>query len=661
MKLFKIQVKEEKPVPTINKTPYKELGIEVLSELLKEENYYIMKEYEKENGKMLRIGVEVEGAAHVEIKGAWGERVLLKESTIKQSIWYENSSVWIEDGFETTKESVFGLNSCGEWSINSYGKQGELLNSEKVRVIPSLLTLKQYNLMQLEVKKIFEELTYQPNEPDERTIIRELNLSLYPLSQLEPLLAEWKEYIHQIEENPTEILLLERSKKKRMHIKKWDSDSILESKLFPYREKLSERTYQKKSNIIEHRIIKYMLERMKERIKQEQETEKSAFDNLVKVGINLQNLNLINEIPNDLAVEKINKRKEQIENDIKLLEARRLVWNDVLARIKECLNLSLFNVQEEEPDWTHIFVSHPIYRSVFETYEEMINLAPILTSQERDFEKAMVSSPHLYEVWILFQLIRHLQKVQFTDRNIASSMMAHFDKYGTLSGWRKSLNSPNGAVGIYYEKECQLENGRKAKPDYMLLFKNSDFSWDAHILDAKYKPYTSMDDKTLMQDIEHSGRRYLTIADKSIEIKSAALVHIDKDTENWNVDYNRNYSISHLSAIPEGIENIATYVKRILHFFNKQITTCPTCGETAERINQEYKNTYICHHCNEVWVENTCKRAYHPRPQVLPKLLKYPSGNYNIQVDNQWNVYCPVCSREANGDQIQQDVFGRRY
>lgn len=658
MKFFKIYVKEEKTIPTIIKTSRKELELEVIAELPKEEGYYIMKEYEKEHGKALRIGIEAEYASRVEIKGAWGESILLRKSDINPNFWYEPSSIWIEDGFETTKESIFGLNACGEWSVNSYGQNGELLSFEKVKIIPSLLTLKQYNLMQLEVKKLFEELTYQPNEPDTRTIIRELNLSLYPLLKLERFLEEWKEWIYQIEENPTEVLLLERSKKKRVQIKKWDSHTILESKLFPYREKLSERIYRKNHHVIEHKMIKYMLERLKERVNQELKTERSAFENLVTVKNNLQRLNLINEVSDVSVIEKIKKRKDQIENDIKLLEVRRFKWDNILAVVEGCLNFSLFDVQEEEPDWSHIFVSHPIYRSVFETYEEIISLAPILTTQERDFEKAMVSSPHLYEVWILFQLIHQLQKVQFTNRNIASSMIEHFNEHGTLSGWKKSLSSSNGVVGIYYEKECRLQNGRKARPDYMLLFRNSKNLWDAHIIDAKYKPYTSMENRILENDMQNSARRYLTIEDGNVEIKSATLVHIDRRIGNWNVDYNRKYSLSHFSAAPEEIENISTYIKRTLHFFNKQVRTCPTCGEWAEKDDEKFKSTYICHSCNEVWVENTCKREYHPFPQTLPKLLKYPSGNYNIQVGNLWNVYCPVCSREVNGGKIQQNLRG---
>ncbi|QDY45786.1 hypothetical protein FK545_11225 [Planococcus glaciei] len=218
-------------------------------------------------------------------------------------------------------------------------------------------------------------------------------------------------------------------------------------------------------------MIKYMLERIKERVEQEKKTEASANENLLRIKLNLENLNLDIEKNNEEVTEKIVKRKQQIENDIQLLEIRKLSWNTIFSTVRNYLDLSLFNVQEEEPEWTHLFVSHPVYRSIFEVYEQITSLSPSLTSQERDFEKAMVSSPHLYEVWILFQLIRQLQKVQFNSKDIVNSMIEHFKVAGTLSGWRKIFKSSNGLAGIYYEKEFQLENGRNAKPDYTLIFK----------------------------------------------------------------------------------------------------------------------------------------------------------------------------------------------
>ncbi|QDY45785.1 hypothetical protein FK545_11220 [Planococcus glaciei] len=164
--------------------------------------------------KIFRIGVQAENTARVEVKGAWGESVLLYQSKYMKDYWYDKSSIWIENGFEEKKESIFGINSCGEWTVTTFGEQGEILEMEKVKIIPKLLTIEQYELMKLEVKKIFEELTYQPEEPDKRTVVKELNLSLYPIAELNMLLIEWKEWISQVEENPAEILLKARVKKK---------------------------------------------------------------------------------------------------------------------------------------------------------------------------------------------------------------------------------------------------------------------------------------------------------------------------------------------------------------------------------------------------------------------------------------------------------------
>ncbi|OLN22570.1 hypothetical protein BTO30_08765 [Domibacillus antri] len=269
----------------------------------------------------------------------------------------------------------------------------------------------------------------------------------------------------------------------------------------------------------------------------------------------------------------------------------------------------------------------------------------------------MVSSPHLYEVWILFQLIHQLKKAQFTCENITGSMIAHFEKERTLSGWSGKFKSSKGAAGLYYEKEIDLENGRKVKPDFIFLFKNSNQNWDAHVLDAKYKPYTNINENVLQNDLEHSARRYLEIKHEKITVKSAALVHIDEKTNNWNVDANHLYKISQFPTLPGLTDHLATYMKRIFHHFNNWLSMCPKCGGDAECILGNYKVTYICDRCENVWVKNQCRGDFHPN-STTPRLLKYPSGNYNIQVGNQWNVYCPVCFRDVNGNRIRQNLYG---
>lgn len=659
MKIYKIYVQERKCLSALGELRYEEEVLQVFGELERDRETLVIQEYSREQKKLLRIGVYSEGAAQVVAKDSWGREIALSLSTTKPNIWYEATKGWLVNGYEERQESTFGSNACGEWKVIAYGRSGNILASDRVRIIPALLTLEQYRIMQMEVKKLFQELSYQPAEKDERAVIGELKVPLFPLEKFRGLLEDWKEWLRQIELTPAEILHVSREKKRRQLIKKWDAKAILEAVRFPHREKISVKTSIKEIDITEHQMIRWMLERVRERIEQERATEKSALLQLTEVRNGLEYINASQE-RNQKVMETLNKRKEQVQRDLKLLTDRVGVWEEAEVSVNGYLNSLLFDTREQEPEWTHLFTSHPLYRSVYEGYESIVELAPVLTPKQRDFEKAMINSPHLYEVWILLQLIYHLDKVKFTCFGVIDSLLNYFVENNTLSGWSGKFTSCEDTVGLYYEREFTLANGSKVKPDYILLFqKGKQGKWDAHSLDAKYKPYTLLDHGVLHKDIDRSGRRYLKIENNKIDMKSAALVHLDQEAGNWNIDPARIYSLSHFHVVPGQTEGLQIYLKRILHYFSGRVELCPSCGESVPCMDQNYKRTFICEHCNEVWVDNTCAHKNRLHPQFNVRLLKYPSGNFNVQVGNQWNVYCPVCSKDVNGQVIQKDLFGR--
>ncbi|OLN22568.1 hypothetical protein BTO30_08755 [Domibacillus antri] len=195
MRLFYIYVKEEKPVLSTGRKKCKEIAIEVFEELPKDGSFYVMQEYERLKGKTMRIGVKAEGAVRVEIKGSWGKEIPLSQSENEKNMWYEKSEIWMEDGFETKKESIFGINSCGEWTVTAYGENGSILSMAKAKIVPQTLTIEQYTVMQMEVKKMFEELAFTSAQPDERTKIKELDIALFPIEKLEKQLKKWAEWL----------------------------------------------------------------------------------------------------------------------------------------------------------------------------------------------------------------------------------------------------------------------------------------------------------------------------------------------------------------------------------------------------------------------------------------------------------------------------------
>lgn len=363
MKLFKIFVQENKrPLPT-GEILYDEVNLTVFEELERDQQMSIMQEYTREKGKNLRIGALVEGAAKVVAKDSWGNEIRLSPSSKKTNIWYEASRGWIENGFEERKESIFGINACGEWTVIAYGIVGNILSFEKVKIIPSMVTPEQYTVMQMEVKKLFEELAYQPTEKDERAVIRELQIPLFPLERFRDLLNDWNKWLQQIELSPAEMLHSIRERKNKQHVKKWDAKSLLEAQMFSLREKISVKTYVKDSNIPEHRMIKWMLERIRERIVQERATENSALLELTEIQRGLDYLNTKDE-RNIKVMETLRNRKQQLQRDINLLAERLPVWDASETIINSYLNCILFDIEEMEPEWTHLFTSHPVPLSI---------------------------------------------------------------------------------------------------------------------------------------------------------------------------------------------------------------------------------------------------------------------------------------------------------
>ena len=659
MKLVSIYIKEEKRQSLIGKIEYDEVRVQMYEELPREGYYYIMNEYTREKGKLLRIGVVIQGADQVIAQDSWGDKIHLCASALEKNLWYEKRQTWMENGYEQSNDAIFGANACGEWEIIAYSKEGKRLATEKVKVIPSLLSVEQYYVMQMEVKKQFEELAvFKLAEKDDRDMIRELQIRLFPIEKFKMLFDEWIKWLQKIKYSPAETLITTREKQMKHKIKNWDAKTILESAMFPYREKLSVKTTLKVVDLPEHHMIKAMLEQIRERILQESITEKAISNDLTAIIKELTEYKLDQDRDNRVA-ETIQRRKRQIDEDLNVLQKRQKIWQHCNQKLHQLLSDSLFDVKEQEPIWTHLFSSHHVYRPVFELYEKIMEFVPELTPRERDFERTILNSPNLYEIWILFRLIHQFQKLQFKAKGLSDSLVKYYEEHKSLSGWKQIFLSKQDTMVLYYEPEMTIDDGGSVKPDYMIITRrNQNSIWQAHSLDAKYKPYTILSPNILEKDLERSGRRYLRIANHNIEMKTAALVHIDKHTTNWNIDTNNVYSLSQFSAIPGKVENIQTYLKRIFHFYLGKHTMCPSCGQSSEVIDDIYKQTYLCDSCNEVWVNNVCKYRKQYHPQFRVKLLKYPSGNYNVQVGNQWNVYCPICSRDVNGHKVEHDSFG---
>ncbi len=654
MKLYKIHV-SEKATPTIVNIQYKEESIQVFEELHYEDKQYRMNEYSRsDQGKLLRIGVYAPNAHQVNIH-ADRQTTQLVQSTLKPGYWYEPTKSWRENGYEEKKEAIFGGNACGTWHVSALDEKGDILEEESVIIIPSTMTYDQYKTMQAEVKSLFENLAVGPGVGG---LLKETQLSLFNVEELLSILKEMKEWLQKICEAPSEQLIRTRAKVKRDRITKWDAQSIVESAVFPFRDQLSVPVIVKETNLDEHRMIRFMLEGIKDRVIHEMTVEQSAFNHLRKEKNKRRETSLF--VSGDMR-NHLENRISAVQKDIDCLMARRKQWEQCCAYVEGMLDESLFDVEPLSPEMTHLFSHDLSYGAVYDLNEQFEALNPQLVPTEQDFVESMMNSPHLYEVWTLLQLVHHISKLKFDCSNVCKSLVDYYARNKKISDWRfKFVNSERGEFFLYYEPDLYMDN-KKLKPDYLLLYRrNGEDTWQGHTLDAKYKPYTRLSTNKIRKDIDRSCVRYLTkIKQNTIVMRSSSLVHVDEQANNWNVNQDATYSISHFSLLPGDTENISTYLKRIFHFFGGKKDLCINCGGIADVEDKGYKQTYICPHDKEVWVSNICRyKSSHSWSSRHLALMKYASGNYNTQVNNRWDVHCPVCDKDYEGNALKLNVFG---
>lgn len=671
MKLVKIHVPFEKTSGIdLLLHPPAEPEIEIFDELEMKDGFYLMNEYSRNGRDLLQIGVFAPGAEKVIVEEDH-KKMVLSKSEKHADLWYHKREIRPENGMGS--ESCFGMNACGKFLVKSFDGKGHPLERAKVIVLPDMLSYEQYDTMKKEVEGLFKDLAYDEGLGG---FFKKTNVFLYPLEPMQELVRQLEYWLQKIAADPSERLIQVKGKVHGWKIKKWHGSAIIKKELYPPSAKIPVRSVKRDTNINEHRMIRKMLEDIQnyvnqamtiegmeiQKIRNELEERRENFtfqtadrkNQWIKSGkkeINVSNM--------------MKKRIEELEEELEELERRQKPWQELLEKISQQLEEPLFAPPAMEIEWTHLFASEPSYAAVFDIYEEFLELNPKLASREQELMETLTSSAHLYEVWILFQIIHELRNLQFDCSWVIPSLMAKYNRDSHLEGWSYEFHSKKGAgtFRLDYNVTYGGQGREHLKPDYVLYYrKPGGTTWTGHTLDAKYKPYTKMGEKVLKQDLERSCARYLQLPldDKNFVIHSSSLVHIDSNICNWNVDRWDLYCVSHFYAVPGDLSNLRIFLKRIIHFFGKQYDLCPSCGNRTDVMeDKHYKQTYICENDHEVWVVNIChNRRKHPFQYRNVKLMKYPADNFNVQVKNEWNVYCPVCHKDAEDHKLKQDIFG---
>ncbi|MEV5114446.1 hypothetical protein [Peribacillus frigoritolerans] len=623
-----------------------------LEKMIPKNGEYMFEEYtavpKKKGRKYYTILIKHETATRVLVRGK--TNIELVPTREQKGLWWDPPFFW-KDGFHQRSSGAnLGFNTCGRHLVQALDEYDQVLNETYVTVVPRQMTLEQYYVMENEVRDIFESsLSTRPANSD---LLKESKKELYNLHNFEKLVNETNYWLNEIIKHPEEKLIKEQIKVKKQQIRKWDSRSLLELQLYPFRERISTTTNIKSHHIIEHQMILHFLERLLDRCVREIRIENSILLQLQKEWEERQAL--ISTLQNSQEIAQAERRCLPIRSDFDLLKERSSRWGHLVYTLRHWSDDPLFQVDSEPFEYTHLFQIHPIYNNIPGIMDDFDMIEPKLENSERESVEQIMKSPYLYEVWVLLQLDSELKRFRFfPETPIAQSLIAHIQKtdgrINDLSGWKSRYKNGDigDTIGLYYEP---LVNG--LTPDYLLLYKKHGGStWDGHVIDAKYKPYSLMSPDILKLDIKHSCLRYLdTLTIQDVIFKSASLLHIDPAINLWNYESPETYLIKCISVQPQKKENLNILIKQILHYHAGRGNICPSCGHNTQTLKGQldFKKTYICQQkdCGEVWVDSVCwNRTAHRKAPAKFRLFKYQHNNYNRQRADQWDVYCPICNK----------------
>lgn len=638
---------------------------------------YFTCEYNKVKKRLTQIGVLIDNASRV-IVNQFEIEVAQLTLDNESGIWYHNQKKWIEDGFNETTDSIFGINAGGSFEIVAYDQFNCEFAKATVNITPGTMPIEEYQKMQQEVRRLFELFSYDltKNDFNEDNILKRIQLPFYPQGQFQVIFEHFLDCFYEITKMP-EQELIQLEKKVSLHqVKKWTPSVIIENEL-KQNGKVTTTVIEKTTDIKEHRMIRFMIEEFQQRINMELAAEQKY---LMSLQDELDQLKDVEKRERSPLVLNFRNLIEIIKSDCAKLEKRIDNWIRMNDEIDGLLEEPILQCEPQLIEETHLFRMHPFYSEVFSLFIEYEKLSPELSDSFRLFIQSILKSPTLYEIWVLLKIIEQFSQWGVNPFEFIQEVQEKYITQKSISGYKKQFKLKNRPfdIGLYYDYTFG-ETGYR--PDFVIgFFDHTDKKWHLHTLDAKYKCYSKMKkgEKRILDDLNRSGTRYLNELFKnnpSIILKSASLVHTDVNSVNWNVKHQSvnpfrvQHMLAHYYLTPNKTTNLEIYLKRIMHESSNYDSCCPKCGKKINGVREEkephgnklrWKTTYICEVCEEVWVANFCsscsfedrglrniiiqgRRYRYPRP-----LFKYPTNNYNLQVDDNWDVHCPTCNKTAN-------------
>lgn len=657
----------------------KDSEIQAYDELTKSEGIFLTSEYTKKDKMTAQIGV-IEPAASKVLIEQFKQPVATLTKDTKTNIWYHKPSKWLADGFEQSTDSIFGINAGGSFDIVAYDVDNLELARAQVIITPGTISIKEYAFMQQEVRRLFELFSYDlaRESIDNKNILKQTQTKLFNVYKLEEILNEFSDWFLQLVQQPAEQLIHTTKKVALIQLKKWTPKVILEQTLRPDH-KVRANVIEKSTAIVEHGMLRLMLEQIKQRIDCESQAEEILINELTDEIVQLSQI--IKDKTNQLQ-EAILALQQVVKQDLITLKARKSIWFQLNSNVQKWLDEPLMDVSPVEIEETHVFSMNPIYSAVYDSYLKFNELQPKLFEAIRPFIQSILKSPTLYEIWIFLKIIQQLHQWGVNTDGLVTEIYKNHEQHKEFKQFKKLFKLPNNPFDIALYYNYSFGDEKKICPDFIIAFYiKQTREWFFHTLDAKYKCYSinKRSERLLEKDLKNSAQRYLNVinelAQDNITAQTATLIHTDVQALNWNLqEANINptkaiHQYAHFHFTPNNTKNLNIYFKRILHEASHIANCCPTCGrETQGQIRNErpvgdkkkWKTIYICQFDKEVWVGNYCGRCFNNRRGLIPynrgsiqwrarPLYKYAKSNYNVQVDEDWDVHCPICYKNFNG------------
>ncbi len=620
----------------------------------------------------------------------------IKSKTERIRMYYdEDWGLWFDKGDE--ERAPVGINQCGTFFFEAENDEGYVVDRTRdVYVSSSLLSEEEFVQMKDEIANILEDLATTTNGPvnllsQKKEQINKMKETYQEIESLKNLLLE-------IDKNPhfeltQKIKLQNYSKIKRINIK-----TILEKRLYPFKDKFTVSENVQSTEILEHGMIRWGLEVLREdfyrylfkekktisesmnRI-EELTTSHSILDN--QSAFSFEGKRISTSIERDLSYfRKILKQSKEMKSYVK----------DILRSFEECLQLSILSVKAEELAITQLFTFSPLYSQVFHSINELLDgknkksIVPIYQSLQK--------TPYLYEIWGLLSIIQSLvYNCGFISKTNPFSKIKYYVENGlNLEGikfnferpvYRSPINTNHGSIidgkYIYQQEKSMLklelcyekviEGAEKPyKPDYTFIFNDGESEKTAY-LDAKYKPIEDESSWNKIIKEVSFNKYYKTLASKPIV---SFLMHPkplqDTTINNWNLITKQREASRHLFGSfqfsPSDRSSFIKWINMIVHYHLKYDGVCFHCGTQNSTIcesteGKSWRRYHTCRNkdCEAFWVKSICfnridgpnklNDAHNKNSATLYKYTNHSKMNYHLETDINWDVLCPVCDKSA--------------